>query len=136
MAAIGPQNPTSQFGMELQDTLQLIFLDPILPFAKLTPNVALMTTCMFSKRNDSMYMFALGEFTRGDELPPKVFNKVVDVRVEADGRIAVGFAHLQRSDVELGAVPLRHEYTRHYGEETWSTYDIAMDIAKFLTFQS
>lgn len=136
MAALAPTNPTAQFGQELTACLHVLFLDSTSTFATLPANVALAITYTLSKVNDGMYTIALANVQRGDALPEKIGHRLVDMRVEADGRIALGYYLLARSDSEIGPRPLQYNTTKYYGEGAWTTWDVASEIARFLTSQT
>jgi hypothetical protein len=94
--------------------LEALFNSPSSAFSRVPPDVALAMTYNCSKLNEGMFTFALGVGNRGDTFLVPAGQRFADLRMEADGRVAIGFSTNVRAVVEAGAPSLKHDAVNYY----------------------
>lgn len=105
---------TRDVGIRVMGILEALFDSPDSAFAKLPAAAVLSMTYNCSKVNEGLLTFSLQLPLNGDKVLVPINFKAVDMRVEAHGRVVLGFLTNVRAVLEFGVSSLETSSTAEY----------------------
>lgn len=118
---------TREVGQRVGNILEAFFDSPDSAFNRIPPQIVLAMTYHCSKVSEGVYTFALGMVERGDGVLVPAGQKLADLRVEAHGRVAIGFGSNARPVVEFGVASFVFDAVSEY-DPVNDIQQMALDI--------